>query len=242
MGETAVRTGPGGYRSAVVVGLAVCGALGLFLGFQWRASEGNDCGPIAGLDEVVIRFGIVAIAVVLFIVAALAALTRNRGAALGCLAAVAGFVIAVVVGYSVGEPVDRCGSPTDTSEPAMLTLHLGTPLNLEVTGPGDCTRDSDAGVSVGAVTESGSGTWTTEGYEVVDISLGNGPSLPGLQIGLVRDDRTNIVFRQTADAQVVERVAADGHSGTLGFDLLPLLADSDVTEPQQISGTIEWSC
>src|SRR6188508_2654037 len=124
MGATAARPRRGGVPTALVVGLVIGGVIGLFLGLAWRASEGADCGPIGGLDELLMQGVISLVAVVMLVIAGLVAFLGRRRAASGCFAALGGFAIAVLIGHSLGMPLNSCGyaGPEPQTEPATLTL------------------------------------------------------------------------------------------------------------------------
>jgi hypothetical protein len=190
---------------------------------------------------------LVGLGLILTVAAAVAALLfRRKSLALRLLAVIAAGTVGALIGYGLATPVDRCPPPTSNTEPALLTVRTGGPFLLDLSGPGSCERDIASGVvqTFGTADEGPEPVhWVSGNLRVVDISFGHGPASPGLQIGLMDTVAgTHIVFRQTDTGQVVMTANADQHSGTLTFERLPLLEDSDVQEPSDLSGSIEWRC
>jgi hypothetical protein len=160
--------------------------------------------------------------------------------------AILGLLIGEAIGLAVGTSVNRCDAPTSISEPAVLTLHLDEPYNLDVAGPGVCIRNIASG-QVEEVERQDEGPtpvhWTMNGLDVMEIAMGYGGTDPGLQIGLW-SGAAHELWRQSANQQVA-RTVTNEESGMYVFNKLPI-EDQSAAQltpySETLSGTLAWHC
>ena len=236
---------------ARVIGVLLVGLLFLLFGLATKQNQlYEQCGPLPGLGTTLGWLLALGAALVIVLVGAIAAaLGRSRRilstAVLIAAAAPVSFGLGLLAGPHGADPCGFNEAPQSLLGRAELHVDIETePFAGESDERGECQISAATGhaSSLQGMPDQGAATWTIAGWDVELHVLGLAEEVVDQDLMVAFTGAGRAAWYGSPGQQGWRLEMERDGSGRITFDALPLVPGAEWDAPEEIVGSISWTC